>query len=136
MADRVGVINKGKLILVEEKAELMRKLGKKQLTLALQAPLPTLPVALAGFDLTLGDSGNALTYTYDAQAGPSRIDELLRGLAETGIAFKDLHTGFRWAFYGTADVSLVWSLGMTGLFLVVALAIVTWMLKAGYRRKA
>ena len=92
MADRVGVISKGKLILVEEKAELMRKLGKKQLTLALQAPLPTLPAALAGFDLTLGDSGNALTYTYDAQAGPSRIDELLRGLAEAGIAFKDLHT--------------------------------------------
>jgi ABC-2 type transport system ATP-binding protein len=92
MADRVGVISKGKLILVEEKAELMRKLGKKQLTLALQAPLPALPPALADFDLALADSGNELTYTYDAQAGPSRIDELLRGLAEAGINFKDLHT--------------------------------------------
>ena len=92
MADRVGVINKGRLILVEEKAELMRKLGKKQLTLALQTPLPALPPTLADFDLTLADSGNELSYTYDAHAGPSRIDELLRGLAEAGIAYKDLHT--------------------------------------------
>jgi ABC-2 type transport system ATP-binding protein len=92
MADRVGVISKGKLILVEEKAELMRKLGRKQLTLALQAPLPALPPALAGYELALSDGGNKLSYTYDAQAGPSRIDELLRGLAEAGIHFKDLHT--------------------------------------------
>ena len=92
MADRVGVINKGRLILVEEKAELMRKLGRKQLTLALQTPLPALPPTLADFDLTLADSGNELSYTYDAHAGPSRIDELLRGLAEAGIAYKDLHT--------------------------------------------
>ena len=92
MADRVGVINKGRLILVEEKAELMRKLGKKQLTLALQTLLPALPPTLADFDLTLADSGNELSYTYDAHAGPSRIDELLRGLAEAGIAYKDLHT--------------------------------------------
>ena len=92
MADRVGVISKGRLILVEEKTELMRKLGKKQLTLALQTPLSTLPQALADFDLNLADSGNELTYTYDAHAGPSRIDELLHGLAEAGINFKDLHT--------------------------------------------
>ncbi len=92
MADRVGVISKGRLILVEEKAELMRKLGKKQLTLALQLPLSAIPAALDDFKLSLSDSGNALTYTYDAQAGPSRIDVLLRGLAEAGIAFKDLHT--------------------------------------------
>ena len=92
MADRVGVITKGRLILVEEKTELMRKLGKKQLTLALQTPLSTLPQALADFDLNLADGGNELTYTYDAHAGPSRIDELLHGLAEAGINFKDLHT--------------------------------------------
>ena len=92
MADRVGVISKGRLILVEEKAELMRKLGQKQLTLALQAPLLTLPPALAAYELTLADGGNALTYTYDAHAGPSRIDQLLRGLAEAGVHFKDLHT--------------------------------------------
>jgi ABC-2 type transport system ATP-binding protein len=92
MADRVGVISKGQLILVEDKAELMRKLGKKQLTLALQAPLLALPPALAAYELALSDGGNNLSYTYDAQAGPSRIDELLRGLAEAGINFKDLHT--------------------------------------------
>ena len=92
MADRVGVISKGRLILVEEKAELMRKLGTKQLTLALQTPLLALPPALADFKLALADSGNQLTYTYDAQAGPSRIDELLLGLAAAGINFKDLHT--------------------------------------------
>ena len=92
MADRVGVISKGRLILVEEKTELMRKLGKKQLTLALQTPLSTLPQALADFDLNLAAGGNELTYTYDAHAGPSRIDELLHGLAEAGINFKDLHT--------------------------------------------
>ncbi len=92
MADRVGVISKGRLILVEEKAELMRKLGRKQLSLALQTPLLALPPALADFKLTLADSGTQLTYTYDAQAGPSRIDELLLGLAAAGINFKDLHT--------------------------------------------
>ena len=92
MADRVGVISKGRLILVEEKAELMRKLGKKQLTLALQMPLSALPPTLADFDLTLADGGNELSYTYDAQTGHSRIDDLLRGLAQAGIAYKDLHT--------------------------------------------
>ena len=92
MDDRVGVISKGRLILVEEKAELMRKLGRKQLSLALQTPLLALPPALADFKLTLADSGTQLTYPYDAQAGPSRIDELLLGLAAAGINFKDLHT--------------------------------------------
>jgi ABC-2 type transport system ATP-binding protein len=95
MADRIGVINKGQLILVEEKAELMRKLGKKQLTLALQAPLQAVPEALAGYGLTLDEGGHALTYSYDAKSGPDgagHITELLKQLADAGIAFKDLHT--------------------------------------------
>jgi ABC-2 type transport system ATP-binding protein len=95
MADRVGVISQGKLILVEEKAELMRKLGKKQLTLALQKPLQAIPPALASYGLSLDDGGNALTYSYDANSGPEaagRITELLKQVADAGIAFKDLHT--------------------------------------------
>jgi ABC-2 type transport system ATP-binding protein len=92
MADRVGVISKGRLILVEDKAELMRKLGKKQLALALQAPLAALPEGLDGPELALADGGLTLTYTYDAQAGPARLDELLRTLAARGIGFKDLNT--------------------------------------------
>ena len=94
MADRIGVILKGELILVEDKVALMQKLGKKQLALQLQQPLATLPPALAGFALALGKDGQELTYTYeagreDAQGG---IADLLRALAEAGIAFKDLHT--------------------------------------------
>ena len=92
MADRIGVISKGQLILVEEKAELMRKLGKKQLTLQLARPLAALPAALAGDALALGKGGLELTYTYDAQAGTSGIAELLQRLSEQGIAYKDLHT--------------------------------------------
>ena len=92
MADRVGVISQGRLILVEDKAELMRKPGKKRLTRALQAPLAPLPAALATYALALAEAGNTLTYTYDAQAGPSRIDELLQGLAQSGIPFEDLQT--------------------------------------------
>jgi len=92
MADRIGVISKGRLILVENKDELMRKLGKKQLTLALQAPLLQVPPALAAYALEVADGGNELTYRYDVEAGPSRIDELLRALGEAGIGFKDLHT--------------------------------------------
>ena len=92
MADRIGVISKGRLILVEEKAELMRKLGKKQLTLQLAKPLAALPAALAGDALALGKGGLELTYTYDAQAGTSGIAELLQHLSEQGIAYKDLHT--------------------------------------------
>ena len=93
MADRIGVISKGELILVEDKAELMRKLGKKQLTLQLQHPVQRLPEALtAAYALELSKDGNDLTYTYDAQGASSGIVELLKALSDAGIAFKDLHT--------------------------------------------
>jgi ABC-2 type transport system ATP-binding protein len=92
MADRIGVISKGELIVVEEKTALMRKLGKKQLTLTLQNPLAALPASLAGLPLELSDEGNALTYSFDTQAHDSGIAPLLRKLQEAGIEFKDLHT--------------------------------------------
>ena len=91
MADRVGVISKGSLILVEEKAALMRKLGKKQLSLHLAAPLAAIPAALAGWNLALRDGGNELEFTFDA-AGDSEIFSLLKKLQELGIGFKDLQT--------------------------------------------
>jgi ABC-2 type transport system ATP-binding protein len=92
MADRIGVISKGELILVEEKAELMRKLGKKQLTLHLQEPLKTLPQGLAGYSLALENDGADLVYTFDAQAETTGIAELLRELSKRGVDFKDLQT--------------------------------------------
>jgi ABC-2 type transport system ATP-binding protein len=92
MADRIGVIRKGELILVEDKAELMRKLGRKQLTLALQQPLAAVPAALAGYRLSLSADGRALTYTYDAQGERLGIVELLKDLGEAGLAFQDLLT--------------------------------------------
>jgi ABC-2 type transport system ATP-binding protein len=92
MADRIGVISKGEIILVEEKAELMRKLGRKQLTLQLHQPLKQLPPALAAHDLHLSADGGELTYTYDAQVQRTGIPALLKDLGDAGIAFKDLHT--------------------------------------------
>jgi ABC-2 type transport system ATP-binding protein len=120
MADRVGVISGGRLLLVEDKAELMRKLGRKQLVLQLQEPLQQLPASLRRFELELSASGHDLTYTYDSQgsrsgssAGPKTgagtgasagtnngfsagthtgIVDLLAALAAAGIAFKDLRT--------------------------------------------
>jgi ABC-2 type transport system ATP-binding protein len=92
MADRIGVILRGELILVEEKAELMRKLGKKQLILQLQAPLADVPPQLAPYRLELAASGTELTYTYDTQAERTGITALLRDLAAAGIRFKDLQT--------------------------------------------
>ena len=92
MADRIGVISKGELILVEDKAVLMRKLGKKQLTLHLQDPLARLPDALAGLALELTDGGQTLVYTFDTQSEETGIAALLRQLAELGIDFKDLHS--------------------------------------------
>jgi len=92
MADRIGVINGGELILVEEKAELMRKLGKKQLTLHLQQPLAAIPDALATHRLTLSASGMDLTYSYDTQGERTGITALLQDLNRTGIRFKDLET--------------------------------------------
>jgi ABC-2 type transport system ATP-binding protein len=92
MADRIGVISKGQIILVEDKVELMRKLGKKQLTLQLQQPLPGVPAALASHPLELSGGGSELTYTYDAQNEHSGIAGLLEDLDRAGIAFKDLQT--------------------------------------------
>ena len=92
MADRIGVISKGELIVVEEKAALMRQLGKKQLTLHLQEPLATLPADLAGYQLDLAAEGAELTYTFDAQAEHTGIAELLRELSKRGVDFKDLQT--------------------------------------------
>jgi ABC-2 type transport system ATP-binding protein len=92
MADRIGVINKGEIILVEEKAELMRKLGRKQLTLQLQSALKEIPRELAAYRLELSADGSELTYTYDTQAERTGITALLKSLADLGIRFKDLHT--------------------------------------------
>jgi len=92
MADRVGVINKGKLILVEEKAALMAKLGKKQLTLTLQAPIAALPAQLAGQNLVLAENGLQLIYTFDSRSEETGIAPLLRRLIDAGIDFKDLQT--------------------------------------------
>ena len=92
MADRIGVINKGELILVEDKLELMNKLGKKQLTLQLQIPLEKLPEALGDYQLELSADGSTLVYTFDAQGDRTGIAGLLRRLGEAGIDFKDLQT--------------------------------------------
>jgi ABC-2 type transport system ATP-binding protein len=92
MADRIGVINKGELIVVEEKHALMRKLGKKQLTLHLQHALTAIPTALTGLPLELVKDGTELIYTFDTQAAETGIASLLRKLNEQGIEFKDLHT--------------------------------------------
>ncbi len=92
MADRIGVISKGALIVVEEKAALMKKLGKKQLTLHLQEPMAAIPAALGEWDLALKNGGCDLEYTFDANDERTGIPGLLRRLAELGIGFKDLNT--------------------------------------------
>jgi ABC-2 type transport system ATP-binding protein len=92
MADRIGVISKGEIILVEDKTELMRKLGKKQLALSLQQPLAAVPAALAGYDLSLAADGEELVYTYDTKAERTGITALLQALADAGIRFSDLRT--------------------------------------------
>jgi ABC-2 type transport system ATP-binding protein len=92
MADRIGVINKGEIILVEDKAELMRKLGKKQLTLQLQDTLERIPPGLSAHNLELSGNGSELIYTYDAQGDRAGIAALLKDLAGAAIRFKDLHT--------------------------------------------
>ena len=92
MADRIGVISKGELILVEDKAHLMRKLGKKQLTLHLQEPLKAVPAGLNGYQLDLENDGADLVYSFDAQAENTGIAELLRELSKRGVDFKDLQT--------------------------------------------
>jgi ABC-2 type transport system ATP-binding protein len=92
MADRIGVISRGEIILVENKHELMHKLGRKQLTLQLNEPLHEIPARLAGYPLELADDGRHLVYTYDTQAERNAIVELLDDLSAAGIGFKDLHT--------------------------------------------
>jgi len=92
MADRVGVINKGEIILVEDKAELMRKLGRKRLTLQLQGRIERVPDKLAPYQLELSPEGNSLTYTYDTKGERTGITTLLRDLGEAGIRFRDLQT--------------------------------------------
>ena len=92
MADRIGVIRNGEIILVEDKAALMEKLGKKQLTLHLQRPLAQIPAELAGEALALSADGTELVYTFDAQAKQTGITDLFRQLGEHGIDFKDLQS--------------------------------------------
>jgi ABC-2 type transport system ATP-binding protein len=92
MADRVGVILKGELILVEQTATLMKKLGKKTLTLNLQEPLAAVPAELAEWSPTLKADGNELEYVFDSNLEKTGVPSLLRKLSDLGIAFKDLHT--------------------------------------------
>jgi ABC-2 type transport system ATP-binding protein len=92
MAERVGVISKGEIILVENKAELMRKLGKKQLTLHLEKPLERIPPELAAYHLELSSGGSDLIYTYDTRGEHASIAALLEDLDKAGIRFKDLQT--------------------------------------------
>ncbi len=92
MADRIGVISKGELILVEDKRTLMRKLGKKQLTVTLQNPLESVPEAMADLPLELAENGHALVYTFDTQQEETGIASLLKRLGDQGIDFKDLHS--------------------------------------------
>jgi ABC-2 type transport system ATP-binding protein len=92
MADRVGVISKGEIILVEDKATLMRKMGKKQLTLQLQDPMTSIPAELAEWNLTLKADGHELEYVFDANAERTGVPSLLRRMTDLGIGFKDLKT--------------------------------------------
>lgn len=92
MADRIGVINRGEIVLVEDKVALMEKLGKKQLRLHLQSPLAEVPATLASYPLELSEDGSELIYTYDSQCEQSGISDLLQQLTEQGIAFKDLQS--------------------------------------------
>lgn len=92
MADRIGVINKGRLMLVEDKRKLMQQLGKKQLAIHLQTALKELPAALEQYPLTLEDEGLTLVYTYDTQSDDTGIAQVIRSLNEQGIDFKDLQT--------------------------------------------
>jgi ABC-2 type transport system ATP-binding protein len=92
MAERIGVISHGKIILVQDKAQLMQQLGRKRLTLQLQRPLQALPPELADWHLELADGGHALVHSFDTASGPSNVPELLRRLVTLGIDFKDLQT--------------------------------------------
>jgi hypothetical protein len=142
---------------------LMQKLGRKRLTLLLQDRLDSIPRALAAWRLELSPDGGELTYTYDTQAQHPGITPLLSAVSAAGVRFRDLllggsfysiHmlppfwqtvtlfnpvvylvSGFRWSFYGTADVSIAVSLIMTLIFLAICLGIIRWIFKTGYRLK-
>jgi ABC-2 type transport system ATP-binding protein len=92
MADRIGVIAKGKLLLVEDKTELMRKLGKKQVTLVLAEPLPAVPAALRDYELALSDDGHQLTYTYDTRSEARGIVDFIGHVHDAGVQYTDLQT--------------------------------------------
>jgi ABC-2 type transport system ATP-binding protein len=92
MAERIGVMRRGEIILVDDKARLMQRFSRKQLTLQLQRPLPALPAELAEWPLELAADGLALVQRFDAARGPQHVGELLRRLAALGIEFKDLQT--------------------------------------------
>jgi len=92
MADRIGVVSKGELVLVEEKHALMKKLGKKQLTLHLHEPLPEVPSGLSGWKLALKNHGTELEYTFDVRDEGTGIPALLRRIGELGIGYRDLQT--------------------------------------------
>ncbi|QIA20930.1 ABC transporter ATP-binding protein [Mesorhizobium sp. AA22] len=92
MADRVGVINRGEIVLVEDKAELMRTLGRKRLLLELRSPLATIPETFSRYALELAPDGNQLTYTYDNQSERPGVASLLRDLEKAGIQFRDIDT--------------------------------------------
>jgi ABC-2 type transport system ATP-binding protein len=92
MADRIGVINRGRLVVVEEKSMLMRKLGRRQLTLALQEPMAAVPAALAAWNLVLNRDGTELEYTFEVAEEHAAIPALLRRIGELGIGYKDLNT--------------------------------------------
>jgi ABC-2 type transport system ATP-binding protein len=92
IADRVAVINGGRILLVEDKAHLIRRMGQKQMTVELQAPLDAVPPSLAGYRLTLGDEGRTLTYAYDRAAARTGIVSLLRDLSASGLTLRDVQT--------------------------------------------
>ena len=92
MADRIGVINKGELVLVEEKSVLMRKLGRRELRLHLVEPLQQVPPQLAAYCLTLGDAGMTLVFSFSGDGGQERIPALLREVSQLGLVFRDLQT--------------------------------------------
>ena len=92
IADRIGIVTKGEILLVEEKDELMRKLGKKQLILDIVEPLTELPQSLAGLNLEISQEGSKLTYTYDTQGEHTGITSLMEALRDAGIRFKDMRT--------------------------------------------
>jgi ABC-2 type transport system ATP-binding protein len=92
MADRIGVIDQGRLILVEEKQQLMKKLGKRQLTLQLHRPLPEIPANLSDWGLVLNQEGHEIEYNFNASEAHKAVPALLKTLAEQGIEFSDLNT--------------------------------------------